>query len=447
MPAPQRQALPRAGVLARVLNLDREERAAAAWSFLCFFSILCAYFLLRPVRDELAILAGPENIPNLFIGTFVAVLLVIPAFGWITRRFERRIFLPGLFVFFVLNLIGFYWAFGAQWIDQAWVGRAFFVWLSVFNMFVVSLFWSFMADLYSREQARRLFGLIAGGGSAGAIVGPLVTALFVERIGIAQLFLISAGLLSLTVVTILRLIAWGQRHAHDAHPVTEHRPLGGGVFEGVALIARDRYLSAIAVFFLIGTFCGTAMYMFQATLFSEMIPDSGRRTQLLAAMDTSINVLALFLQVVVARHAIAKLGVAVTLSLLPLLSLVVFVVLSLAPGVALLVVAQVLRRATNFGLNGPARENLFTVVSTESKYKAKNVLDVTLVRAADVLSSQSIRLLLGLGQSFAPVTWLCAGLCGAWLAIVVWVGRRYRQLFDAQAPAGPASAATPPRGA
>lgn len=401
-------------------------------SFLCFFSILCAYFLLRPVRDELAILAGPENIPQLFIGTFVAVLFVVPAFGWITKRFERRHFLPGLFGFFALNLVGFYLAFDSEHIDQAWVGRVFFVWLSVFNMFVVSLFWSFMADLYTREQARRLFGLIAGGGSAGAILGPLATALLVQRIGIAHLFLVSAALLTVTVALVLRLLAWGRSHERGTHPVTEHRPIGGGVLDGISLIARDRYLGAIAAFFLIGTFCGTAMYMFQAHLFAEHVTDSVRRTQLLAGMDTSINILALFLQVFVARHAIAKIGVAGTLALLPLFSVVAFLTLSLAPAVGVFVVLQVLRRATNFGLNGPARENLFTVVPLDSKYKAKNVLDVTLVRAADVISSQSIRLLLGLGQAFTPVMGLCAALAGGWLAIVVWIGRRYRERFDRQ---------------
>lgn len=421
-----------AGLLARLLSLNAGERSAALWSFVCFFTILSAYFLLRPVRDEMAILAGPENIPNLFIGTFAAVLLLVPAFGWITQRFERRRFLPGLFLFFVLNLLGFFWAFQSGAVDPVWVGRVFFVWLSVFNMFVVSLFWSFMADLYTREQARRLFGLIAGGGSAGAILGPLATALLVEHIGIAHLFLISAALLSVTVFAIVRLIGWARTHEHDEHPVTEQQPIGGGVWEGVGLVVSNPYLLAIAGFFLLGTFCGTATYMYQASLFAEFVPDSQQRTRLLAGMDTSINILALLLQVFVARLAIARLGVAGTLVLLPLFSIAMFVSIALAPGVALFVVAQVLRRAINFGLNGPARENLFTVVSTHSKYKAKNVLDVTLVRGADVVSSQSIRALAGAGQSFAPVAWLCAALCVAWVALVVWIGGAYRRLYVAQ---------------
>lgn len=418
-----------AGLAARLLSIRPDERRAALLSFLCFFSLLCAYFLLRPVRDEMAILAGPENIPNLFLATFTAVLVLVPVFGWITKRIERRVFLPGLFVFFILNLLGFFWAFDNEALNAVWVARTFFVWLSVFNMFVVSLFWSFMADLFSREQARRLFGLIAGGGSAGAICGPLATTLLVGHIGIAYLFLIAAVLLSGTLLAIVALLRWARTHEHDSHPVNEHRPIGGGVLEGFLLVVRNPYLLGIAGFFLIGTFCGTAMYMFQANLFSEHIPDSLTRTRLLGSMDTSINVLALLLQVFVARHAIARLGVPATLSLLPLFSIAAFVAVSLAPGVALVVVIQVLRRATNFGLNGPARENLFTVVSPQAKYKAKNFLDVTVVRGADVVSSQTIRAIQSLGQGFAPVTWLCAGLAFGWLLIVLFVGGTYRRLF------------------
>lgn len=420
------------GFIARVFAIRADERRAAALSFLCFFSLLCAYFLLRPVRDEMAILAGPENIPDLFIATFIATLVLVPAFGWVTRRFERRHFLPGLFAFFVLNLLGFYWAFGNQALDPVWTARTFFVWLSVFNMFVVSLFWSFMADLYSREQARRLFGLIAGGGSAGAILGPLTTTLLVAQIGIANLFLIAASLLTLTLLSILSLLQWARTHEHDSHPVNEHRPIGGGVLEGLVAVLRNPYLGGIAAFFLIGTFCGTAMYMLVAQVLSENIVDSLQRTRLLGLMDTSINVIALILQTLVARHAISRLGVRLTLVLMPAMSIIAFIAVAFAPTVGLVVVLQVLRRATNFGLNNPARENLFTVVSPEAKYKAKNFLDVTLVRGADVISSQSIRAIQGAGGSFAPVAWLCAVLSVGWMLIVWLVGGSYKRLFARQ---------------
>ncbi|MBT8143387.1 MAG: MFS transporter [Gammaproteobacteria bacterium] len=420
------------GFIGRVLSVRPDERKAALFSFIAFFTILCAYFLLRPVRDEMAILAGPENIPDLFVATFIATIVLVPVFGWATRRFQRRRLLPGLFVFFVINLLAFYWAFGNETVDTVLVARSFFVWLSVFNMFVVSLFWSFMSDIYTREQARRLFGLIAGGGSAGAILGPLITTLLVEHIGIANLFLISASLLSCTLVAIVMLLRWAAAHVHNEHPVTEQRPLGGGVLAGFQAVVRDRYLLGIAAYFLLGTFCGTAMYLLQAQVFSAEISDSLVRTKLLGAMDTSINVIALLLQVFVARHAIARLGVPTTLMLLPALSLIAFVGVALVPSLALVIVFQVTRRATNFGLMGPARENLWTVVSAEEKYKAKNFLDVTVVRGADVISSQSIRAIQNVFASFAPVAWLCAGLAAAWLLIVRRVGLTYRERFERQ---------------
>ncbi len=428
--------------LDRVLSLAPEERRAVGWSFLCFFSILSAYFLLRPVRDEMAILAGPENIPDLFLGTFTAVLLLVPVFGWVTKRFPRRRFMPAIFAFCALNLVVFYAAFNSETISRVWTARAFFVWLSVFNMFVVSLFWSFMADLYSREQGQRLFGLITSGGSLGAILGPLATANLVRDIGIETLFLVSAALLGLTVFTIVKLLNWARHNVHDAHPINEAKPIGGSVLEGIVLVARTPFLLGIAFVILLGVFCGTAMYLYQAQMLAEHLPESVARTELLGWMDASINTLSLILQAFVARHAIRKLGVAATLSILPLMSVIAFAAIAMMPSLGLLIVIQVLRRATNFGLNGPARENLWTVVSAHSKYKAKNFLDVTLVRGADVVSSQTVRLLQSVFAAFAPIAWICAGICAVWLTVALTVGRVYQRLYDASGMAD-AAALTP----
>ena len=421
------------GPLRKVLNLPAQERVAFGWSFACFFSILCAYFLLRPIRDEMAILAGPENIPDLWLGTFVAVLLIIPVFGWITKRFSRQQFMPAFFVFFSANLLGFFWVFGNDAIDKVWAARAFFVWLSVFNMFVVSLFWSFMADVYDKDQARRLFGMIAAGGSAGAICGPVITATLVGQLGIRSLMVIAALLLLATVFTVFKLLRWARTNAKAGQPVNDDQPIGGGVLEGIWLVLKTPYLLGIATLILLGTFPGTAMYLYQAEMLSEHIPDSESRTQLLASMDAAINVLTLILQFAVARYVINRFGVGLTLLLLPLLSIVSLLAIAAAPSVALLVMVQVLRRATSFGLNNPAKETLFSVVDRHSKYKAKNLIDVTLVRTSDVLSSQTVRLLQSLGLTFTPIVLICAALSAVWAGVAIGVGRNYRRLYRSAA--------------
>ena len=412
------------------LTLPAPERTAVIWSFFCFFSILSAYFLLRPVRDEMAIAAGPENIPNLFLGTFVAVVILVPVFGWLTKRFTRATFVPGVFIFVIANLILFYWLYGQPAIDRAWVGRAFFVWLSVVNMTVVALFWSFMTDLYSKAQARRLFGLIAAGGSAGAIAGPSLTALLAAEIGLRPLFLIAAALFGVTVVTILRLLAWARTHRRSDDTAGDSKAIGGRALDGIRFVAGDPYLRMLALLILIGTFSGTAMYLYQAEILSTHIADPEQRTRLLALMDVSINVLALLLQAGVARYAIQRLGVGPVLALLPVLSIVGFIALAIMPGVALLVAVQVARRATSFGLNGPAKETLYSVLSAAEKYKAKNVIDVTVIRGADVVSSQAVRLAQLAGMQFAAIGLACATLCVLWVGIAVSLGRRYRARYD-----------------
>ncbi|MEO0998848.1 MAG: MFS transporter, partial [Pseudomonadota bacterium] len=394
--------------LTDLFNLPAAERQPLAWSFACFFSILCAYFLLRPIRDEMAIVAGPENIPDLFLGTFVLVLLTVPAFGWVTKRLPRRVFLPGIFAFFIVNLLLFFWIFGIGSIDRVWPARAFFVWLSVFNMFIVALFWSFMVDLYEEDQARRLFGYIAAGGSVGAILGPTLTAALVGELGLRMLFLLAAGLLCVALVCVVRLLAWARANARPERPVNDTRPLGGAVLDGVRLVFSDGYLGKLAALMLVGTFCGTALYLYQAELLSGYSSDSTSRTRLLAGMDIAINTLTLALNLFVARAAFRRFGVGRVLLLLPVLTLAGLIVLIVAPGVTVIVVLQVLRRGLNFGLNVPAKETIYTVVSPDAKYKAKNFIDVSLVRGADVLSSQTVRLMQTLAGAFAPVAVFCA---------------------------------------
>ena len=414
----------------RLLAVQPRERRALAWSFIYFFTLLFSYYILRPVREEMAIQGGTENIPWLFLATFIAMLAAVPVFGWLTSRYSRAQFLPWVYLFFAMNLALFFAAFRLL-EENDWTARVFFVWLSVFNQFVVSVFWAFMADLYDREQARRLFGMIAAGGSAGALAGPACTALLVPYIGPQNLLPISAVFLSFTVVCIVQLRRWAVTEAQPGEEQPE-RPLGGGFFEAVPLLLRSPYLLGISAMMLLGNLTGTYLYIYQAQIVAAAFDDSGVRTAVFAGLDLAVNLTALFFQVAVARVAIQRLGEGLTLAIVPLLSIVGFIVLALHPALAALVVFQVLRRAANYGIGRPAKELLFTVVPARVKYKAKSFIDTVIYRGGDAISAQAIRVLQASGASLGAIAMICAGLCAIWVGLALVLGKAYGRRYDSE---------------
>jgi AAA family ATP:ADP antiporter len=415
-------------LIGRLLAVQPGERRALVWSFVYFFTLLFSYYILRPVREEMAIQGGTENIPWLFLATFIAMLAAVPIFGWLTSRYSRAQFLPWVYLFFAANLLLFFAAFRLLPGDH-WTARVFFVWLSVFNQFVVSVFWAFMADLYNREQARRLFGMIAAGGSTGALAGPACTALLVPYVGPQNLLPISATMLSFSVVCIFRLRRWAMTEARPGDRRPE-RPLGGGLFEAVPLLLQSPYLLAISAMMLLGNLTGTYLYIYQAQVVSAAFEDSGVRTAVFAGLDLAVNLTALFFQVAVARVAIQRLGEGLTLAIVPALSIVGFLVLALHPALAALVVFQVLRRAANYGLGRPAKELLFTVVPVRVKYKAKSFIDTVIYRGGDALSAQAIRVLQASGASFGAMAMVCAGLCAVWVGLALLLGKAYGRRYE-----------------
>lgn len=438
-PAPNDDGPP-APLSERLLGLRADERRALAWSFLYFFCVLCSYYLLRPVRDEMAILGDTRNIRWLFLATFLVMLAAVPAFGWITSRFPRRRFLPWVYLFFAANIALFFVAFRLAGDAPAWVARSFFVWISVYNLFVVSVFWSFMADVYSREQARRLFGVIAAGGSAGAITGPFLTQLLVEDIGYRNLLPISAGFLLVAILCIHRLRRWSFEQRVEPHAAADEAPLGGRIWDGLWLVLRSPYLLAIGLMMVFATFVGTALYIFQAELFEATFAGSDRRTAVFARMDLAVNAIALTGQLVISRLAIRHLGVGATLALLPGLSVIGFVALALHPLVAVVIVFQVLRRGINYGLNRPAKEMLFTVLGREAKYKAKNFIDTFVFRAGDAAGAQLVYLLQAAGAGYAGIAAGCAAIAALWSAVALRLGRAYRGRYTLGAEAARAPA-------
>jgi AAA family ATP:ADP antiporter len=416
--------------IARLLGIEPRELAAVILSFVYFFCLLSAYYTLRSVREAMAIAGGTQNIPWLFTGTFVATILVTPVFGWVASRFPRKQFLPWVYYFFIVNILLFFAAFRFAAINdlsQVWIGRAFFVWISVFNLFVVSVFWSFMADIYSKEQSRRLFGIISAGGSTGALIGPLMTGAVVVHIGFENLLLVSSSLLAAAVYCVYRLRVWATERRTDetADNIGGEKPIGGSALAGVRMVMTSRYLGAIAGAMVIANFLGGATYMYMAELVSVTFDTTDRQTQVFALLDAATNVLSFIGQLLIVKYSVRKLGVGLTLAILPLVSIVGFALLAMHPAFAIIAVLQVVRRSIGFGLTKPTSDMLYTVVTPEARYKAKNFIDTAIYRGGDVVSTWIIRLIGGIGLSGVSI--VCVPLAIIWTFLAFLIGRRYTQ--------------------
>ena len=417
-------------VLGRFLGLEKHEYRAVAWSFVYFFCVLSAYYILRSVRETMAVEGGVHNIPWLFSGTFVVMLIVTPIFGWVASRFPRKHFLPAVYYFFVANILlfwaGFTYAIGNDF-DFIWIGRAFFVWLSVFNLFVVSVFWSFMADIFTHEQGRRLFGVITAGGSVGALLGPLATSILVVPIGFHNLLPISAVLLLFSVFCIAKLRHWVETRSSGeiTESVASAKPLGGNAFGGISHVAKSKYLSAIAVASIIASLMGTALYMFMAELVGDAFASTDERTRIFALIDAATSTLAMIAQLLIVRRVIGRFGIGITLTLLPLISLVGFALLAVNPVFAVVAILQLVRRSLGFGLTKPTNDMLYSVVIPEEKYKAKNFIETAVYRGGDLIGTWTVRLLSGLGISGISLVMLPFAII--WALIGLWLGRDYRR--------------------
>jgi len=417
-------------MLPKLIDIKREEWPAFLWSFAYFFFLLCGYYVLRPVRDEMGIQGGLKNIPWLWTGTFVAMLLVTPLFGWISSRWPRRKFLPGVYGFFILNLLFFYFAMNSDALDKTAVAAGFFIWVSVFNYFVVSVFWSFMTDIYDSVSAKRLFGAIAAGGSIGAMTGPIITAALVKQVGIPNLLLISAVLLGMAIVCIAGLGRWAKARqderaaAGDVADESAERAMGGGVLDGIKLAFASPYLLAICGYIFMLQGIGTYFYLEQVRVMAENIPSSADRTQLFAQIDLAVNGITLITQVFITSALLRRAGLVFCLIVLPILAVVTLGVTALMPTLAVISVSSVIRRACEFAVGKPAREILFTVVSREERYKAKSVIDTVVTRGSDVVSSWGHAGLRGLGMNTSQLALFAIPLCVFMIGAGVYLGRQ-----------------------
>jgi AAA family ATP:ADP antiporter len=402
-----------------------QERRALGWSLLYVFAVLSAYYVLRPIRDEMGVQGGVENLPWLFTGTLLGMIALNPLFAALVKRLPRVRFISLSYRFFAANLLLFAALFALASPEQSlWLGRAFFIWLSVFNLFVVSVFWALMVDVFDSEQGKRLFGFIAAGATLGAIAGSTITVSLVRELGATTLFFASILLLELAVFAVRRLSPKRQ--------AAEEAPIGGSVLAGISHTLRSPYLLNVCLFLLLFTVSSTFLYFQQATIARDYFADRASRTAFFAQVDLLVNVLTLAVQLFFTARILRRFGVALTLGILPLFTLVGFAALAAAPVVAVLVAFQVLRRAANFSLARPTRELLYTVLPREDKYKAKSFIDTVVYRAGDQVGSWSYLLLSAMGLGIAGVAVVAVPLSALWLLNSLWLGRRQARMASSR---------------
>ena len=369
------------GLLERV-GIRSGEASALLWSFLYFFALLSGYYVIRPVRDAIGAVHALEW---LFTGSFLCMLLLTPVYGALVSRFPRRVFLPLVYVFFIVCLFAFFFLLRAD-TGATWRGAVFYIWVAVFNLFAVSVFWSFMSDIFETAQAKRFYGMIAAGGTTGALCGPLLTQTLVHQLGVANLLLVTAILLGVCLICILRLIPWARAQERLRKVVVDsEQGMGGSVLEGAKRVFASRFLFALALLMFFGVGVGTLLYQEQAAYTRVAFPDGALRTAYYARIDLAMNLVAVSVQLLVTRALLTRVGVGPMLVVPASLAVLGFAALAVAPGAPLLLaLVQVFVRAGTFSLLNPARESLFTRVDRVSRYKAKSFLDTAVWRGGDV---------------------------------------------------------------
>ena len=437
----------------KIVDVRADELRALGLAFIFNFVVLGSYYVIRPIRENIGA-EGLENLPWMYTGTLAATLVANVLFSAIVARMARRKFIPIAYRFFIANLALFYLLMRTLAPAQnIWLGRAFFVWVSVFNLFVVTVFWAFMTDIYNSDQGKRLFGFISVGGTLGGIVGGLVTASLVKKIGTVNLLIVSAAMLEAGAWCV-RFFPTQFRHPEqseatprdpeevtsklpprdpstcardDGEPGAE-QPIGGGIISGISHVFRSPYLLGICAFMLFHAITSTLVYFQQADITAHQFHDRAARTAFFGWLDVSVNTVTLIVQLFLTGRLLKWFGVGLTLAFLPMLSMIGFLAMGFVPVLALLALFQTLRRAGNFAVTRPAREVLFTVLRREDKYKAKSFIDTFVYRAGDIIGAWSYPLLTWFGLGLTGISFVAAPLAAVWCVLSLWLGRKQRQL-------------------
>jgi ATP:ADP antiporter, AAA family len=419
----------------KIVDVKPDELRALWLAFVFNFVVLGGYYVVKPIRDDIGAANGVDKLSWMFTGTMLTMILANALFSAIVARMSRRKFLPIAYRFFIVNLALFYCAIhflgGAA---QFWVGVAFFIWVSVFNVFVVTLFWAFMTDVFNTDQGKRLFGFISVGGTVGGILGGLITGALVKKIGPSNLFIASAVMLEAAAWCVKFFPADFKRDDMSAstEAAAAEKPIGGGIVSGIAHVFRSSYLLAICAFMFLYAITTTFIYFQLADVTAHQFHDRAARTVFFAHLDVWVNFLTVLVQIVLTGRLLKWFGVGPTLAFLPVLSVIGFVAMGISPALGLLAVFQVVRRAGNFAVTRPAREVLFIVLRREDKYKAKSFIDTFVYRLGDQIGAWSYNVLSWIGLGLTGISFVAAPMAAIWFVLSLWLGHRQRVLAERQ---------------
>jgi len=410
----------------RLAAIEPHEVRAVLLGMLYFFFLFGSYSVVKPVRDAMGTVYGVHHLQELFTATLVVSLLFAPLYSGLTSRVKLSTFLPWVYGFVAVTILIFYALFVSGLYQDRWIAAGLYVWVSTFNLLIISVFWTFMADIFSRAQAKRLFAFIAAGGTLGGIAGPAIAAVLVTRIGNNNLLLVSAAGFGVTAV-LVRMLAIEKRKllaigAQVQHTTLDHR-LRGNPFDGFRLLLQSRYLLLLALFLLLMTWISTIVYFQLGELITKAFTSRDARTQAYGMIDLAVNSIALIIQLLGSGRFIARFGVGTGLLLNPIIMVIAFLAITFSPVLMVLGGIQIVRRVAEYAVARPTREMLFTVVDQESRYKAKNVIDTVVYRFGDFSSAWVSAALLPFGVTGLAV--FGAAVSAIWFPIAYLLGKRY----------------------
>lgn len=428
--------------------VEPQEVRAVALSMLFGLLLFGSYSVVKPVRDTMGTVWGVAHLNDLFTGTLFGCLLIAPLYSALAARVKLSTFLPWVYVVIGLSILGFYAVFESGRVQDRWLAAVFYVWVSTFNMLILSVFWTFMADTFSRTQAKRLFGFVAAGVTVGGIVGPMIATSLAKKIGNSNLMLIAAVGFVLTALVVRSLVHEKQRMlaagVEVQHMTLEHRLGSANPFAGFKLLLRSRYLLLLSLFLLLMTWISTVVYIQLSDLIQHEFRNPAARTQTYALIDLTVNSIAVFVQLFGTGRIIKRFGVTTGLMINPVIMVIAFLAVAFSPVLLVLGGIQIVRRAAEYAVAKPSREMLFTVVDQESRYKAKNIIDTVVYRFGDVSAAWISDAILPHGLGALAV--LGAVISALWFPIAWVLGRRYESArgTDAVVQAGrPHGAAQP----
>ena len=412
------------GFLSRLVQVRPGEAPVLAWAWLYIFSVLSSYYIMRPIRDQMGVAGGVNNLQWLFTGTLIGMLVLNIPYAFLVKTLPRTRFITVTYRFFAANILLFAVALHfADATQTIWIGRAFFIWISIFNLFVVSVFWALIVDTFNSEQGKRLFGFIAAGATIGAITGSSITATLARQVPTPLLLVGAIVLLEVAVFSVRHLSRLSEALNARPHEAAS-QPVGGNILAGITHPFKSAYLANVSLFILLFAITATFLYFQQASLVRDNFHDRGAQTAFFAQIDLAVNVITLIVQLFFTGRIVGFLGVGVTLAILPALTLLGFGALAALPAVSTLVVFQVLRRSSDYAIARPTREVLYTVVPREDRYKAKSFIDTVVYRGGDQIGAWTYALVAMASFGSMLMAAIAIGLAALWLINGLWLGRR-----------------------